>query len=58
MDLDCYEWGGDDICIDLDPAEGGKNGQIITFWHDWAQREVIADSLEEWVMSTINHTDH
>ncbi|MED4135572.1 SMI1/KNR4 family protein [Priestia megaterium] len=49
--------GGDDICIDLDPAEGGKVGQIITFWHDWEQREVISDSLEEWFIDTINHRD-
>ncbi|MGR6342607.1 SMI1/KNR4 family protein [Priestia megaterium] len=49
--------GGDDICIDLDPAEGGKIGQIITFWHDWEQREVISNSLEEWFIDTINHRD-
>jgi cell wall assembly regulator SMI1 len=48
--------GGDDICIDLDPAEGGKVGQIITFWHDWELREVILDSLEEWLINTINLT--
>ncbi|XKJ33902.1 hypothetical protein PV791_06255 [Priestia filamentosa] len=23
--------GGDDICIDLDSAKGGKVGQIVTF---------------------------
>ncbi|WP_264741247.1 SMI1/KNR4 family protein [Cytobacillus firmus] len=39
---------GDDICIDLDPAEGGTEGQIITFWHDWEERKVISRSLEEW----------
>ena len=50
--------GGDDICIDLDPDKEGRIGQIITFWHDWEQREVIADSLEEWVMATMNHTNH
>ncbi|CAI8774360.1 hypothetical protein EMIT0210MI2_11355 [Priestia megaterium] len=42
----------------MDPDEGGKVGQIITFWHDWEQREVIADSIEEWVTATISHTDH
>ncbi|MEB2266117.1 SMI1/KNR4 family protein [Priestia megaterium] len=39
---------GDDICIDLDPDIGGNVGQIITFWHDWEERKVIAKSLEEW----------
>ncbi|MEX3748347.1 SMI1/KNR4 family protein [Lysinibacillus xylanilyticus] len=39
---------GDDICIDLDPAEGGTVGQVITFWHDWEERKVISRSLEEW----------
>jgi cell wall assembly regulator SMI1 len=39
---------GDDICIDLDPDEGGTVGQIITFWHDWEERKVISRSLEDW----------
>lgn len=39
---------GDDICIDLDPDEGGTVGQVITFWYDWEEWKVISRSLEEW----------
>ncbi|GAB1779210.1 hypothetical protein PMEGAS67_46870 [Priestia megaterium] len=46
---------GDYICIDLDPAEGGKVGQIITFWHDWEEREVVSDSLEKWFQQIVTH---
>ncbi|WP_257065060.1 SMI1/KNR4 family protein [Priestia megaterium] len=46
---------GDYICIDLDPSEGGKVGQIITFWHDWEEREVISDSLEKWFQKIVTH---
>lgn len=44
---------GDDICIDLDPTEGGTMGQIITFWHDWEERRVVSTSLEDWLIQII-----
>ncbi|WP_349294132.1 SMI1/KNR4 family protein [Lysinibacillus sp. Bpr_S20] len=44
---------GDLLCIDLDPANGGEVGQIITFWHDWKQRKVIAPNLESFIYETL-----
>jgi len=38
---------GNYICIDLDPAPNGKKGQIISFWTDIAEREVVFDSFTE-----------
>jgi cell wall assembly regulator SMI1 len=40
---------GDLQCVDLDPAEGGKVGQIVIYWHDREERERVADSLNEWL---------
>lgn len=44
-----YNGSGDHICIDLDPAEGGKKGQIIMMWHDDPQRTLEAGSFKEWI---------
>ncbi len=44
-----YDGSGNHYCLDLSPDEGGKKGQIIRIWHDSAERELIADSLEEWM---------
>ncbi|MBG9387421.1 SMI1/KNR4 family protein [Caenimonas aquaedulcis] len=43
-----HNGGGDHMCIDLDPDEGGKAGQIISMWHDMADRELLAASFEDW----------
>ncbi len=37
--------GGNNLCIDMEPAEGGMVGQVITMWHDDATRNLIAPSL-------------
>jgi cell wall assembly regulator SMI1 len=39
--------GGDLYCVDLAPAKGGSNGQIIRFRHDSARRELVSASLSE-----------
>jgi len=44
-----YDGSGNHLCIDLDPAEGGKVGQVITMWHDGSERELIAGSFNEWL---------
>ena len=44
-----YDGVGDLQCIDLDPPEGGKVGQVVTYWHDRGEREHVADSLNEWL---------
>jgi cell wall assembly regulator SMI1 len=41
--------GGNNYCIDLDPAPSGKVGQIIAVWFDAPERGVIADSFMEWL---------
>jgi len=41
--------GGDFQCLDLDPAPGGKAGQIVTFLHTDGERCVAASSLLSWM---------
>ena len=36
---------GDHHCIDLDPADGGRVGQVVVFLHDDGLRRVQSDSL-------------
>ena len=36
--------GGDFICVDMDPAEGGQVGQVICAWHDSEIRQYLAPS--------------
>jgi cell wall assembly regulator SMI1 len=43
-----YNDMGDHYCLDLDPAPGGTQGQIITMWHDMPERTLIAKSFEDW----------
>ncbi|MFA0962340.1 SMI1/KNR4 family protein [Roseivirga sp. BDSF3-8] len=44
-----YDGSGNHYCLDLDPATGGRRGQVIRVWHDSAERELIADSFQEWI---------
>lgn len=44
----CSNGAGDLICVDLDPAPGGEVGQIITFWHMDATREVLSNNFQSW----------
>src|SRR5262249_17787219 len=46
-----YDGSGNHLCLDCDPGEGGANGQIITMWHDSAERELISASFEGWMNS-------
>ncbi|RYE42992.1 MAG: molybdenum cofactor biosynthesis protein MoeA [Hyphomicrobiales bacterium] len=43
-----HNGGGDHYCLDLAPAKGGQVGQIITMWHDMAERELQDTSFEAW----------
>lgn len=45
---------GNNYCVDLDPAEGGKIGQVIRMWHDDAIRELVANSISEWFLQLID----
>lgn len=42
-----HNGAGDHLCLDLDPASGGIRGQIIEFWHDAAERRVVAPGIGE-----------
>lgn len=49
-----HNGGGDHYCLDLDPAEGGGHGQVITMWHDAGEREVLATSFKNWFRSYVD----
>lgn len=40
---------GDFLCADLDPARSGKSGQIISFLHADAARELVAKDFKSWL---------
>ena len=40
---------GNQLCFDLEPAEGGTTGQIIRFWHDDSRRQVLATGFDSWL---------
>lgn len=40
--------GGNHQCLDLDPATGGKRGQVIQMWHDEGSRALEGASFEAW----------
>jgi cell wall assembly regulator SMI1 len=44
-----YDGTGNHDCLDLNPGEGGKRGQIITMWHDERERQIVAPSFREWL---------
>lgn len=48
---------GDYVCIDLDPPEGGKMGQLITWRHDGGPGGVIAASLAELLAEFVAELD-
>jgi cell wall assembly regulator SMI1 len=37
------------LCFDLDPAPGGRRGQLIWFQRSNRRREVVAPSLDAWL---------
>jgi cell wall assembly regulator SMI1 len=41
-------YGGDHYCVDLDAEAGAAPGRVIDFWHDDADRHVLAPSFAEW----------
>lgn len=42
------EPSGNHLCMDLDPAVGGRTGQVIAWFHDDSTRELIAPTYEAW----------
>jgi cell wall assembly regulator SMI1 len=43
------DYCGNHYCLDLDPAERGNVGQIITMVHDDSYRELLAPSFRSWL---------
>lgn len=43
-----HDGAGNHLCLDLDPALGGRPGQVIQVWHDSPERIVIAPSFADW----------
>jgi cell wall assembly regulator SMI1 len=41
--------GGHILCIDMDPAEGGKVGQVLDFCHETGPLRVVAASFREFL---------
>lgn len=42
------EPGGNHLCLDLAPADGGSVGQVISWVHDDSVREVVAPTFGAW----------
>jgi cell wall assembly regulator SMI1 len=44
---------GNHHCLDLEPAKEGRVGQIITMWHDDAERTIVAPSFQAWLQQYV-----
>ncbi|NZA25891.1 SMI1/KNR4 family protein [Luteimonas sp. SJ-92] len=44
-----HNGGGDHDCLDLSPTSAGQTGQVITMWHDMAERELLAPNFSTWL---------
>ncbi|CAM0555326.1 hypothetical protein EHLJMEHL_04915 [Vreelandella titanicae] len=49
-----YNGAGDHYCIDNDPSTFGVVGQVITMWHDSAERELLASSFSSWFSAYVS----
>ncbi len=45
---------GDLLFVDLDPADGGRIGQVVDWWHEGAQSTFRAFSVHEWLNELID----
>lgn len=45
---------GDHYCIDMDPSNDGKSAQVITLWHDYTERDLVAISFKEWFVGYVD----
>jgi cell wall assembly regulator SMI1 len=44
-----HDGGGNHLCLDLEPSDGGTVGQVITMWHDSQERELMFPSFTAWL---------
>jgi len=49
------DFGGNFLCIDLDPDVGGTPGQVIELVFDESRRKVVSSSLEQFLASLLSH---
>jgi cell wall assembly regulator SMI1 len=49
------DFGGNFLCIDLDPDVGGTPGQVIELVFDESRRKVVSSSLKEFLASLLTH---
>ncbi|USB33392.1 SMI1/KNR4 family protein [Paenibacillus sp. YPG26] len=49
---------GDYLCLDTDPSDVGRIGQVLYFWHDWGQRSVEAQSFFEFLQICLEEDDN
>lgn len=49
-----HDGGGNHLCIDLAPTVTGHTGQVISMWHDSAERELLAPSFNAWFEAYVN----
>jgi cell wall assembly regulator SMI1 len=52
-----YDGAGNHLCVDLEPAAGGRAGQVIAMWHDDPQRHLVAPSFAEWLAALADGLD-
>lgn len=41
------------LCLDFEPAEGGNAGQVITFWYNSPERELVAPSFKAFIVDFV-----
>jgi cell wall assembly regulator SMI1 len=49
--------GGDHLCVDLDPAEGGTVGQLFSYWHEYGAWRFVAPSFAAFLERLIRHLE-
>jgi cell wall assembly regulator SMI1 len=49
--------GGDHLCVDLDPAEGGTVGQLFSYWHEYGAWRFVAPSITAFLEHLLKHLD-
>jgi cell wall assembly regulator SMI1 len=47
--------GGDHLCVDLDPAEGGTVGQLFSYWHEYGAWRFVAPSFTAFLEHLLKH---
>ena len=52
-----YNGSGDHDCLDLDPTEIGRIGQIIRMWHDDDERKMVASDIKTWLQQYVKRLE-